>query len=281
MTTILITGAGSGIGAATAQLLADRGVDVIAGVRPGGGENGALGTTTSPRIWRVPLDVTDAESIASAFAAIDERLGGAGLDGVVDNAGVAIAGPLEILPIERLRLSLETNVIGQVAVVQAALPLLRRVPGGARIVIVGSIAGKLAAEFGGAYHASKFALEAVADILRQELEPESIDVTLIEPAAIATPIWDKAIAGLDELLASGVPGLVRYRERLLGFRDSLGSARDHGLDVTEVAEAIAAALLDDDPPTRRVVGTGGRLATALKPLLPDRVADKLTERTAE
>jgi NAD(P)-dependent dehydrogenase (short-subunit alcohol dehydrogenase family) len=279
MSTVLITGAGSGIGAATARLLADRGVDVIAGVRPGG-ENGALGTITSPKIWHVPLDVTDAQSIADAFAAIDGRLGGAGLDGVVDNAGIAVAGPLEVLPIERLRESLETNVIGQVAVVQAALPLLRRAHHGGRIVIVGSIAGKMAAQFGGAYHASKFALEAVADILRQELEPELIDVTLIEPAAISTPIWDKAVAGLDELLAADVPGIDRYRERLLGFRDSLRSGDEHGLDVSKVAEAIAEALLADRPPTRTVVGTAGRLATALKPLLPDRVADKLTERTA-
>jgi NAD(P)-dependent dehydrogenase (short-subunit alcohol dehydrogenase family) len=278
MSTVLVTGAGSGIGAATAELLADRGVDVVAGLRPGA----AVPPATSSRIWHVPLDVTDAESVATAFAAIDERLGGAGLDGLVDNAGIAVAGPLEILPIERLRLSLETNVIGQVAVAQAALPLLRRGRGDARIVIVGSIAGKLAAEFGGAYHASKFALEAVADILRQELEPEAIDVALIEPAAIRTPIWDKAIVGLDELLAADRPGTDRYRERLLGFRDSLRSGGEHGLEVGRVAEAIATALLDDDRPApRTVVGTAGRLATALRPLLPDRVADKLTERTAE
>src|SRR5215218_101789 len=226
-------------------------------------------------MWRVPLDVTDA-----AFSAIDERLGGAGLDGLVDNAGIGVAGPLEVLPIERLRATFETNVIGQVAVTQAALPLLRRARDGARIVLVGSIGGRLAAQFGGAYHASKFALEAIADVWRQELEPDAIAVALVEPAAVATPIWDKAIAGIDDLLARDVPGIDRYRERLAAFRDSLRSADEHGMQPAKVAEIVAQALLEDKPDTRHVVGGAGRIATALRPLIPDRLAVRLAERTA-
>ena len=218
------------------------------------------------------------------MAAIDARLGGAGLDGLVDNAGIGVAGPLEVLPIDRLRATLETNVIGPVAVTQAALPLLRRAAarehGRARIVLVGSVGGRLASPFAGAYHASKFAIEAIADVWRQELEPDAIHVALIEPAAVSTPIWDKAIAGLDDLLASGRPGVDRYRDRLLAFRDTLGSADEHGLSADQVAEVIAQALLEDKPDTRYVVGGAGRLATALRPLIPDRLADRLGERTA-
>jgi NAD(P)-dependent dehydrogenase (short-subunit alcohol dehydrogenase family) len=276
MTTILITGASSGIGASTALHLDAQGVDVIAGVLPADGD--AALQSASPRLRRVPLDVTDPASVAAALEGVEA------LDGVVNNAGIGVAGPLEVLPVERLRETLEVNVLGQVAVTQAALPLLRRAAapadGRARIVFVGSIGGRLAAEFGGAYHASKFALEALADVWRQELEPDAIDVVLIEPAAVATPIWSKAIAGLDDLLASDAPAVDRYRDRLRAFRDSLRSADDHGMDPSKVAEAVAEALFDDKPDTRTVVGGAGKLATALRPLIPDRLADRLGERAA-
>jgi NAD(P)-dependent dehydrogenase (short-subunit alcohol dehydrogenase family) len=166
-----------------------------------------------------------------------------------------------------------------VAVTQAALPLLRRANG--RVVFVGSIGGILASQFAGAYHASKFALEAIADVWRQELEPDGVDVVLVEPAAVSTPIWDKAIAGLDELLAGSAPGLERYRPRLQAFRESLRSADEHGLDAEQVAEVVAEALATDSPDTRYVVGGAGRLATALRPLVPDRLADRLAERTGK
>lgn len=276
MTTILITGASSGIGASTALHLDAQGVDVIAGVLPADGDAALQGA--SPRLRRVPLDVTDPAAITAALDGVET------LDGLVNNAGIGVAGPLEALPIERLRETLEVNVLGQVAVTQAALPLLRRAAapedGRARIVFVGSIGGRLAAEFGGAYHASKFALEALADVWRQELEPDAIDVVLIEPAAVATPIWSKAIAGLDDLMSSNGPELDRYRDRLRAFADSLRSADDHGMDPSKVAEAVAEALFDDKPDTRTVVGGAGKLATALRPLIPDRLADRLGERAA-
>jgi NAD(P)-dependent dehydrogenase (short-subunit alcohol dehydrogenase family) len=275
MATILITGASSGIGAATALALDAQGIDVLAGVLPADGDAALQGA--SSRLRRVPLDVTDEASIAAALEGVER------LDGLVNNAGIGVAGPLEALPLARLRETLEVNVVGQVAVTQAALPLLRRAAadpdGRARIVFVGSIGGRLASQFGGAYHASKFALEALADVWRQELEDEAIDVVLVEPAAVATPIWSKAIAGLDELLASDAPGLDRYRSRLRAFRESLRSADDHGMEPSKVAEAVAEALFDDSPDTRMVVGGAGRLATALRPLIPDRLADRLAERS--
>jgi NAD(P)-dependent dehydrogenase (short-subunit alcohol dehydrogenase family) len=276
MTTVLITGASSGIGAATALALDAQGVDVLAGVLPADGD--AALADASPRLRRVPLDVSDPASIAAALEGVEA------LDGLVNNAGIGVAGPLEALPLDRLRETLEVNVLGQVAVTQAALPLLRRAAapedGRARIVFVGSIGGRLASQFGGAYHASKFALEAIADVWRQELEPDAIDVVLVEPAAVATPIWSKAIAGLDDLMASDAPGIDRYRDRLRAFADSLRSADDHGMDPSKVAEAVAEALFDDSPDTRTVVGGAGKLATALRPLIPDRLADRLGERAA-
>ena len=191
---VLITGASTGIGAATAQHLLAQGMTVYAGVederttcRPAPGRS--CSTSARRRRSRAPS------------TGIDE------LHAVVNNAGIGVPGPLEALPLDDLRRQLDVNVVGQVAVTQAALPLIRR--GGGRIVFVGSVGGILASQFAGAYHASKFAIEAIADVWRQELDPEGIPVILIEPAVISTPIWDKAIARLDAL---EVPE--RYRERL-------------------------------------------------------------------
>jgi NAD(P)-dependent dehydrogenase (short-subunit alcohol dehydrogenase family) len=270
MKKILITGASTGIGAATALHLDAQGMDVVAAVRDPA-DAGAL-ARASDRLRTIALDVTDPGSIERAMAEV-----GGSLDGLVNNAGIGVPGPLEVLAADDLREQLEVNVIGQVAVTQAALPLLRAA--GGRIVFVGSVGGQLAAQFAGPYHASKFAIEAIADVWRQELEPEELAVVLIEPSAISTPIWDKAIERIDALLAGSDPRLGRYRERLRGFRDSLRSADEHGKAPDDVAETIEKALTDDKPDTRYVVGASGKLATALRPLVPDRLADKLAERT--
>jgi len=271
MKRILITGASSGIGAATALHLDRCGMEVFAATRAPGDGDDAL-TRASDRLRRITLDVTDPGSIAEAIAAVGEG----GLDGLVNNAGIGVPGPLEVLPVDALRDQLEVNVLGQVAVTQAALPLLRKASG--RIVFVGSVGGRLAAQFAGAYHASKFAMEAIADVWRQELEPEELSVILVEPSAISTPIWDKAVARLDALLADVDPRLVRYRDRLREFQESLRSADEHGKPPEDVAATIEQALTEDSPDTRYVVGASGTLVTVLRPLIPDRLADKLAER---
>ena len=271
MKRILITGASSGIGAATALHLDRCGMEVFAGVRALDDRDDPL-AGASDRLRRIRLDVTDAGSIAEAMASV----GGAGLDGLVNNAGIGVPGPLELLSTEDLRRQLDVNVVGQVAVTQAALPLLRAAAG--RIVFVGSVGGRLASQFAAAYHASKFAMEAIADAWRQELDPEEIAVILIEPSAISTPIWDKAQERLDALLADSDPRVARYRDRLQEFRESLGSADEHGKSPEDVAAVIEQALTEDGPDTRYVVGAAGKVATALRPLIPDRLADKLTER---
>jgi NAD(P)-dependent dehydrogenase (short-subunit alcohol dehydrogenase family) len=280
MSSFLVTGASSGIGAATALQLDADGHDVFAGVEERG-DAAALGRA-SERLRVVELDVTSEASIAAAVEAV--RAVAPRLDGLVNNAGVGFPGPLEVLPLGDLRRQLEVNVVGQVATTQAFLPLLRGTDAGAevpgRVVFVGSVGGVLAAPFAGAYHASKFAIEAIADVWRQELEPEEIAVVLIEPAAISTPIWTKAVAYLDDLQRGGSPRLDRYRERLTAFRESLESADEHGKPAQDVAETIAEALTAEKPDTRYVVGGAGKLATALKPLVPDRLADRLGRQTA-
>jgi NAD(P)-dependent dehydrogenase (short-subunit alcohol dehydrogenase family) len=277
MASYLVTGASSGIGASTALRLDADGHEVFAGVEDVA-DTGAL-ATASERLSVLALDVTRTASIDAAVADVTGRLTGRGLDGLVNNAGVGFPGPLELLALEDLRRQLEVNVIGQVATTQAMLPLVRQAAG--RIVFVGSVGGILASQFAGAYHASKFAIEAIGDVWRQELEPEGIDVILIEPSAISTPIWSKAIAYLDGLRQSTSPRLVPYRERLTAFRETLHSADEHGKPPDDVADVIAQALTTEKPEARYVVGAAGKLATALRPLIPDRVADKLAERTAQ
>jgi NAD(P)-dependent dehydrogenase (short-subunit alcohol dehydrogenase family) len=278
MTNVLITGASSGIGAATALALDRQGMRVFACFEPAAREGRTALAGASDRLHRVKLDVTSAESIGSAFTEIEAALAGEGLHGLVNNAGIGVPGPLETIPLEDLRRQLEVNVLGQVAVTQAALPLIRRATG--RVLFVGSVGGILASQFAGAYHASKFAIEAIGDVWRQELDPEDIRVILIEPSVISTPIWDKAIAYLDGLLGRDPVRLAPYRERLIAFRESLHSADEHGKAAEDVAGTIATALTEKRPDTRYVVGGAGRLATALRPVLPDRLADKLAERTS-
>jgi NAD(P)-dependent dehydrogenase (short-subunit alcohol dehydrogenase family) len=277
MASYLVTGASSGIGQATALKLDADGHEVFAAVEPDSDTTGLA--TASERLTVLALDVTLSASIAASADEVSGRLAGRGLDGLVNNAGVGFPGPLELLAVEDLRRQLEVNVIGQIAVTQAMLPLVRQ--GAGRIVFVGSVGGVLASQFAGAYHASKFAIEAVGDVWRQELEPEGIEVILIEPSAISTPIWSKAIAYLDELVQSDSPRMARYRERLTAFRETLHSADEHGKAPEDVAEVIAQALTARKPNARYVVGAAGRFATALRPLIPDRLADKLAERTAQ
>jgi NAD(P)-dependent dehydrogenase (short-subunit alcohol dehydrogenase family) len=278
MPSVLLTGASSGIGAATALHLDARGFDVFAGVEaPLDGEQALA--AASPRLRRVVIDVTSADSIAVAVGEVSDAVGAAGLDAVVNNAGIALTGPIELLPIDDLRRQFEVNVLGQVAVTQATLPLIRRA--GGRVVLMSSIGGRVASQFAGAYYASKHALEAIGEALRQELDEEGIPVVLIEPSVISTPIWAKGIAYLDDLMRSGSPRLDVYRDRLLSFRASLEAADEHGKDPQDVAHAVADVLTAAKPDTRVVVGGAGKLLTALRPFVPDRVADTLAEHTAK
>jgi len=241
-------------------------------------EAGPLHKGASDRLQVLTLDITDADSIASAVARLEAQLGEAGLDAVINNAGEGIPGPLEILPIDQLRQQLEVNVIGQVAVTQAVLPLLRRA--GGRVIFVGSIGGKVAVQFAGPYHASKYAMEAIADSWRQELDPEGIAVSLIEPGPIATPIWAKAAERIDKLLANASPQTARYADRLRSFQETLRSQGKNGSSPAEVAETIEQAVTAEKPSSRYAVGPSAKLASAVRPLLPDKLLDAVGKRLA-
>jgi NAD(P)-dependent dehydrogenase (short-subunit alcohol dehydrogenase family) len=257
--TALVTGASSGIGAACATRLARSGWRVFAGVRKPGDAPG--GTE------EVLLDVTDPDQIAAAAERVEE------LHGLVNNAGVAIAMPIEFVPLDELRRQLEVNVVGQVAVTQAFLPALRRATG--NVVLVGSIAGKSALPFLGPYAASKHALEAIADSLRVEVAPWGIGVTIVEPGSIATPIWQKGAAKADELRTPQTDGL--YGERIDAFRRIAAKRGAAGAPAEAVAEVVERALSDDRPKTRVVVGRDAHMRAGVE-RLPDRARDRIYRR---
>lgn len=260
--TVVVTGASSGIGAATVARLTRHGLDVVAGVRkPEDGER--LGVR-----W-VRLDVTDADSIATAAAEVGDRL-----DGLVNNAGVAVTAPLELIPIDELRHQLEVNVIGQVAVTQAFLPALRNARG--RIVNMSSIGGKVALPLAGPYAASKFALEAVSDSLRRELRPSGVRVAVIEPGAVLTPIWDKGEDDADRVMEEiGAEKVERmYGPLVAGLRGEVAKIKGgRGVDPDAVARAVEHALTARRPRTRYLVGTDAKLRARVARLFPDRVLD--------
>jgi NAD(P)-dependent dehydrogenase (short-subunit alcohol dehydrogenase family) len=271
---VLVTGSSSGIGRATVERLAADGWRVFAGVRDfsDGTALGQIGET----VTALALDVTDEAQIAAAALEVAERTEGS-LDGVVNSAGIGVGGALEAIEPDQLRRVLDVNVVGSVAVTQAVLPLLRRAGGTA--VLVGSIGGRVALPFGGPYHATKYALEALADSWRAELRPQGVGVALIEPTAISTPIWTKARAGVEEQLAGlDAEGSELYAERLAEFAEQLESADRHGDEVGKVAEKIAAAL--DGSGGRYPVGRGAGAITRLRPLIPDLVWDQVVGRVS-
>jgi NAD(P)-dependent dehydrogenase (short-subunit alcohol dehydrogenase family) len=268
--TVLVTGASTGIGEAAAVHLAGLGFDVLAGVRKAEDEDRlrAAGLDT------VRLDVTDSAQIEALRAQFAERP----LAGLVNNAGVAVAGPLEFLPIDNFRQQIEINLIGQVAVTQAVLPALRR--GGGRILNVTSIGGRIAFPLTGAYHASKFGLEGVSDTLRRELDGQGVAVIVIEPGGVKTPIWRKGTAKADEVAASMPPEMERLYGRLRDAirAESVKIAERTGIEASAVAEVIGTALTANRPKTRYLVGRDAKVQWTIAKRVPDRVMDRLIAR---
>jgi NAD(P)-dependent dehydrogenase (short-subunit alcohol dehydrogenase family) len=225
----------------------------------------------------IRLDVTSPGDIEAARALVAGELGEGGLAGLVNNAGIALGGPLEYFPADTLRRQLEVNVVGLHAVTRAFLPLVRA--GRGRIVHIGSISGRISSPFVGAYAASKHAVEALADALRIELLPEGIPVAVIEPGQVRTPIWEKGLQQ-SESMVEGIPpeGVSRYGGRLRAFRRILERAPRHAIEPGEVARAVRHALFAPEPRTRYVLGRDARLRLWLANLLPDRAMDALVQR---
>lgn len=226
----------------------------------------------------VTLDVTDAGSIDAAYQATAETTE-RGLAGIVNNAGVALAAPLEFVPLGQFRRQLEVNLVGPLAVTQRFLPLVRAA--GGRVINIGSIGGRISHPFMGPYGASKFGLEALTDALRQELRPWGIHVAIIEPGSVATPIWAKGSAA-SEVLLEELPAAARelYASRMSAMRSFAERVGRRGMPPRAVARVVAEALTAPRPRTRYLVGGDARAQIALATLLPDRLFDRLTDTLA-
>lgn len=272
---VVITGVSSGIGAACALALDRDGFRVFAGVRSEA-DGLRLQQQASGRLRPMILDVTDRASIQTAAQSVGHAVEAAGLAGLVNNAGIAIVGPLEILPIEELRRQFEVNVIGQIAVTQAMLPLLRA--GRGRVVNMGSLNGVVAPPYFGPYAATKFAMEALTDSLRVELRKWEIAVSLIEPGSVKTPIWEKSQGKAEQLAVDvSAESYSLYQEDIAALRLAAQRLESTAMPVERVVAAVRHALCASRPKTRYPVGIESRLARAAR-LLPDRFRDRILMR---
>ncbi len=268
---VVITGTSTGIGQACSLYLDHLGYQVFAGVRKQTDAE-TLQKQGSERLRPVFIDVTQPDSIKTASQIITDAVGSSGLTGLINNAGIAIGGPLEFIPLDDLRKQLEVNVIGPVAVTQAFLPLIRQKKG--RIINISSISGRVAIPFVGPYAASKFSLEAITDSLRLELKPWGIEVVSIQPGAIATPIWDKT----DTMARAMMNKLPSEANALYGtiftrLHKGLQQTGEHGIPPEKVAKVVHHALITKRPKTRYMVGNDAKMGALAAKLLPDRLRD--------
>lgn len=269
---VLVTGASSGIGADIVARLHSAGIPVAAGVR----------TETDAAHWRaegvppIQIDVTDSAGVERAMAETSDLFGGR-LRGVVNNAGIVVAGPLELVSEARLARQFEVNVLGLMRVTRGCIPLLRANEGG-RIVNISSIAGRSATPVTGAYGASKFAVEALSDALRLELARWGIRVSLVEPGAVATPIWEKTTAETQAAVDALAPEAhALYAPLIEAMRAHVGKAANRATAAAKVTDAVVHALTSPAPRIRYVVGRDARIRLALE-ALPTAWRDRLMRR---
>ncbi len=296
MPNVIITGASTGIGRAIALDLHRRGWSVLAGVRRKVDGEALLvdaGATTTPDSGDVPvggprharfqplqLDVVSADDLAAAQKVATEFCGDEGLHALINNAGIVVPGPLEFLPLDGFRKQLEVNTTGALAATQAFLPLMRQVnlpsPNPPRILMVSSISGRVGTPLVGAYNASKFAMEGMSDAMRRELLPHGIDVILIEPGAIATPIWQRSSDRAARMQPNFPPQFEQYYADFLdGMRRNLPKVQKRAIPAERVATVVHTALSKRKPKARYLVGTDAKIGAWLNRLLPTRLFDRL------
>jgi NAD(P)-dependent dehydrogenase (short-subunit alcohol dehydrogenase family) len=265
----LVTGASTGIGRACATHLTGLGFHVLAGVRRDADAQALAALGAEP----LKLDVTHQPDIAAAT----ERAGGE-LAALVNNAGIAITGPVESVPIDEWRRQLEVNLLGQVAVTRALLPAILHARG--RIVNISSIGGRVAGPLFGPYSASKFGLEAMTDALRREIAPHGVKVVSVEPGGIATPIWEKGLNRASEAMGDMTDDARRrYAGVIAAIRQEAERLSREGLPPSAVAEVVGRALTTPRPRTRYVVGREARVQATLARILPDRAFDAVVARS--
>jgi NAD(P)-dependent dehydrogenase (short-subunit alcohol dehydrogenase family) len=269
--TVVVTGSSTGIGLATAGMLAAQGFSVLAGVRADADADRLR--ALHPGIAPVHLDVTAADHVA----ALADQVADLRLVGLVNNAGIAVPGAVELLTTDDWRRQFEVNVFGLAAVTRALIPRLVEARG--RIVNVSSIAGFLAPPMLGAYAASKHALEGLSDALRRELGATGVRVVVVEPGDVVTPIWTKGQTEAEQLVERAPLDVqARYADLVAAVMARSRTAMRTGMPVDDVARAVLEALTADKPRTRYPVGREARIMARARHVVPDRAVDRIVRR---
>ena len=270
---VVVSGASTGIGAATAGELAERGFHVLAGVRREGDAEAIRTANVEP----VMLDITDDHAVAVLARRIIADPERRPLRALVNNAGLQINAPIETLPLAEWRMLFEVNLFGHVAMVQALLPALIESRG--TIVNISSIGGKMAMAGYGPYAATKFALEAISDSLRREVAPLGVKVVVVEPGAVATAMLGRVDETGERVFSEmTVAQLGRYGKIMRAVVSQAQAAAGDAVAAKEVASVIADAISSERPRARYTVGRQAAMAVRLTKLLPDRMLDALLAR---
>jgi NAD(P)-dependent dehydrogenase (short-subunit alcohol dehydrogenase family) len=266
----IITGASTGIGAATARELARRGFHVLAGVRRDRDADAIRG----PGIEPIIIDITNPDHIRALATRVHEDPQGRAVRALVNNAGMALNVPVEAFAIDEWRRLFEVNLFGHIAVTQTLLPALIRSKG--RVVNISSVGGKIAMATYGPYAGTKFALEAVSDSLRREIAQFGVQVVVVEPGAVSTGLAGRAIATAHELVSTMTPEQCqRYGGLVQAITAQAASHTESGLPADAAAKVIAKAVTARKPRTRYTVGRDAALITLLSRILPDRILDRV------
>jgi NAD(P)-dependent dehydrogenase (short-subunit alcohol dehydrogenase family) len=268
----IVTGASSGIGRQTAELLAQRGWHVLAGVRKAADGDALAADNIEP----VLLDITDQAQVDAIAQRVERDPLGRPLSVLVNNAGIAINAPIETLPLDDWRRHFEVNFFGQVAMTQALLPALLASRG--RVVNVSSIGGRVALPTYGSYSASKFALEAFSDVLRRELDPFGITVIIVEPGTVATGLWDKKLAAMREMSAGWNAGEHGRYDSLMATMIKQSEdvvTGSGGVKPADAAQVIVDAITADAPEARYLIGEDAESAAQAAGSLADHDLDQM------
>jgi NAD(P)-dependent dehydrogenase (short-subunit alcohol dehydrogenase family) len=270
---VIVTGASTGIGSATARELAGRGFHVLAGVRRDEDADALRSERIEPKI----LDITQPADIAAIAERVARDPEQRPLRGLVNNAGIAVNAPVEVLPMTEWHRQFDVNLFGHIAMTQALLPALLQ--SSATVVNITSVGGKVAMATYGASAGAKFALEAVSDALRREITPFGVKVVIIEPGAVITEMASRGVATADRLAAHMTPDQhQRYDPLISATTTQARTFAADGVPAAQAAQVIADALTTKSPRARYTIGRDAAIITRLARLAPDRLLDRLLQR---
>ncbi|MBY0215424.1 SDR family oxidoreductase [Paenibacillus illinoisensis] len=267
---VVVTGTSSGIGRATAEQLAAEGFHVLAGVRRQEDADKIKQNNIEPMI----LDITASDTLRALAERVEQDPLGRPLRAVVNNAGIAVNAPLEMVPLDEFRRQIEVSVIGQVAVIQALTPALLK--SGGRVVNIGSVGGKISMPGFGIYSAAKYAMEAINDSLRREMSSFGLKVIMITPGGVSTSLSEKGVTTADRLSKLMTPDQHRRHDRLFdAVKAQAESWATSGIPPKKVAEVVSRAIHASNPRTRYTAGRDSALLTRLVRILPDKLLDRM------